>query len=829
MLRSTLISLKKMFRKCSGGPRCHRPALEQLETRDVPSTLLGSLALGNQPLSAIAVNPNTDRVYVARGFSSSPLLVVNASDPAHPAIVTTIGNSGSGVTVNPATNRFYSANLGGGQVVAYDGTTNAQLATIGIGYLPGNLDVNPATNLIYVGCQGGALNDPVFVINGATNAVVAGPLGSGYVMSQVHVNPATGNIYANRNTGTRVWNPNYTFLTDLNNIGMLAANPVTNRLYFATGSTGLQVRDGTTHALLDTIPIATPNAFGSAAVNTIRNRLYVADEAGIVEVIDAQADTVLESFSLGPNTVPQAVCVDAGKDRFYVVGTGPGGSSTLYIYQDSDVWTGQGPDNNWSDGANWQGGTAPGPGEDLFFPSGASQLANQNDLPNGTAFSSIRFTGAGYDISGNAITLTSGMTANLTGGGTDTVEDNISLTANTTFTVNPNTTLILSGNLDGNGGLQLTGGGTLTLAGTDTYAGNTTINQGKLLLAGFLDAMSTLTVNAATLELSGTLNVEAGLTAFSGARVTVDEGATLDVFSPVYITSLATLTDYSAGNGSKAGVQVETTRALNVYGVMDVLGDGTLDDFGLVSLPGGFLTDSSSGMGSTAGVQVEPGAELDISSVVEIGVLLVNDSGTVDDFGSITLASRWSYIDDYSNGISGVAGVQVEPGAILANQGPADSCRIAGTSGGNANMVVNGLMSGPLTVDSGGFLEGTGSVGSVTASNGGTIVPGLLGSTGILYAQSVNLTNGGVLYIQIAGYQTPGTDFSKLDTANLVLGGTSKLTLDLSGLTTAGTVRGIVSDAGQTGTFGQVQIVNNPFSFDDTVTYRNDNIDVTIF
>ena len=144
-------------------------------------------------------------------------------------------------------------------------------------------------------------------------------------------------------------------------------------------------------------------------------------------------------------------------------------------------------------------------------------------------------------------------------------------------------------------------------------------------------------------------------------------------------------------------------------------------------------------------------------------------------------------------------------------------------------MVANGLMTGSVTVGSGGFLEGTGSVGNITASNGGTIVPGLIGAIGILDAQSVNLSNGGVLYIQIAGYQTPGNDFSRLDTGNLILGGTSRLTLDLSGLANRGTVRGIVTDGGQTGAFSTVQLINNPFNFGDTLIYLNDSIDVAFF
>jgi len=335
---ATLTSRSRESRVPSRRPRSRRrPSLEQLEDRVVPATLLGSLGLGGQPLGEIAVNPNTDRVYIAGGFGPSPLLVVNASDPAHPALVTSIGSSGSGVAVNPVANRFYSANLYGGQVLVYDGTNNSQIATanIGGGYCPGFLDVTPGTTppKIYVGSQCGGGNDPVHVINATTNGVIAGPLGSGGVLGRVTVNAATGNIYANRNGGTRVWRPDYTFLADLGG-GMVAANTVTNRLYFASG-TDLQVRDGTSHALLATITGA--GGTGSVAVNTARNRIYVADSNNsLVKVIDGATNTVVDSFSLGTNTTPSLVAVDEGKNRLYVAGSSASGS-TLFVYSDLDL------------------------------------------------------------------------------------------------------------------------------------------------------------------------------------------------------------------------------------------------------------------------------------------------------------------------------------------------------------------------------------------------------------------------------------------------------------------------------------------------------------
>jgi autotransporter-associated beta strand protein len=62
---------------------------------------------------------------------------------------------------------------------------------------------------------------------------------------------------------------------------------------------------------------------------------------------------------------------------------------------------------NWSDAANWAEG-APSAGESgvqLIFPAGAALTANINDI-TGLTVASIQFTGSGYSLNGNAITLT---------------------------------------------------------------------------------------------------------------------------------------------------------------------------------------------------------------------------------------------------------------------------------------------------------------------------------------------------------------------------------------------------------------------------------------
>lgn len=68
------------------------------------------------------------------------------------------------------------------------------------------------------------------------------------------------------------------------------------------------------------------------------------------------------------------------------------------------VWTGAASDR-FSDAGNWRGGSPAGDAAaELSFPAGAARLAVTNDL-QGLTVKAIAFSGAGYVIGGNAVTL----------------------------------------------------------------------------------------------------------------------------------------------------------------------------------------------------------------------------------------------------------------------------------------------------------------------------------------------------------------------------------------------------------------------------------------
>lgn len=170
------------------------------------------------------------------------------------------------------------------------------------------------------------------------------------------------------------------------------------------------------------------------------------------------------------------------------------------------VWTGGGADANWSTAANW-GGNPIAAGDDLIFPSQATQLDNNNDLPSDTAFSSITLSGSGYVIHGNALALSSasGIEAqNATGtnilnvrvqldtdlafecaqaGAVLIVNGDVDL-QNHALTNNATGIIQLAGIVSGTGSLFKIGPGTLRLSGAsdNTFSGPAEVREGLLEL-----------------------------------------------------------------------------------------------------------------------------------------------------------------------------------------------------------------------------------------------------------------------------------------------------------------------------------------------------------
>jgi len=158
------------------------------------------------------------------------------------------------------------------------------------------------------------------------------------------------------------------------------------------------------------------------------------------------------------------------------------------------IWDGAGANNLWLNSTNWSNNVAPGGGQNLLFPSGAAQLVNSNNFPSGSTFNGVTFLAAGYEITGNPLTLLGGIEAshssglvqfrpNTTFSGPQTITLNdpsasLNLGAfGSTLNLNGMLTLAgfgqmtLSGNVNGTGGLEVDI--FATLSGSNSYSGVT--------------------------------------------------------------------------------------------------------------------------------------------------------------------------------------------------------------------------------------------------------------------------------------------------------------------------------------------------------------------
>ena len=197
-------------------------------------------------------------------------------------------------------------------------------------------------------------------------------------------------------------------------------------------------------------------------------------------------------------------------------------------------------------------------------------------------------------------------------------------------------------------------------------------------------------------------------------------------------------------------------------------------------------------------------ASLNGSTPVTFGLTKI-DTGTLQLTGNNTYTGPTTVLAE----VIGSSGHVVSAGALQV-----DGTQTASPVTVNGDGIVGGAV-----------LSGTGTLGAVTATNGGTVNPGDPASgVGILTAASLNLTGsgsptkGGNLQLEINGSTTPGVNFDQIVLSGvLTVDSTSTLTLDLLGLATdviAPGVPVIVGYSSKTGTLPCPNtILNNPNNF----------------
>jgi hypothetical protein len=149
----------------------------------------------------------------------------------------------------------------------------------------------------------------------------------------------------------------------------------------------------------------------------------------------------------------------------------------------AQTWSGLGPDNNWSTGANWVGGVAPASGNttQVTFPSGSPRLTPVLDAPWTINQLTVPPVNPGYTFSGQALTF-SGTPAQLTqlGLGLPLTFANPIVLAGP-LQVGNSGAIDFTGGISGTGPVAFSGLGFSSIAGNNTFTGGLTVGAAHVL------------------------------------------------------------------------------------------------------------------------------------------------------------------------------------------------------------------------------------------------------------------------------------------------------------------------------------------------------------
>ena len=262
----------------------------------------------------IVVNPQSGKFYAV----STAKDTVTVLDPTgHVLFRTPVGKEPVSIALNPDTNRVYVANSGSGNVSVIDGMTDKVVATVPVGDLPYTMAVNRATNEVYVSRT---FSDVTVIIDGRTNAPTTVKAGVGDAVAAESLDSETymtsfESVHATTFEGAdnhvaKVVTPNHMWA--------MATNPVTRKVYaVSVGNSNVTVIDGKSHG---TTVVKSGEVPCAVVVDYNSGKVFVANFASNdVTVIDGASDSVIGTVNVGPK--PQAIAVDSSNHKVYVVST----------------------------------------------------------------------------------------------------------------------------------------------------------------------------------------------------------------------------------------------------------------------------------------------------------------------------------------------------------------------------------------------------------------------------------------------------------------------------------------------------------------------------
>jgi hypothetical protein len=242
-------------------------------------------------------------------------------------------------------------------VSVIDGTTNKLTATIPAGAHPGELDVNPVTNKIYVFNNGDgstSIEDSLTVIDGATNTTTSIgfhdlQFGGAFVRAPLVVNPVANKIYVvapgmliDGATNAIIGTPS---------CAAFAVNSTTNKFYGVPSNPNVASLCEIDGAFNTSTSVFNFTNFSSRpVVNPVTNTVYASDVNNVIAVAEQQVSAIPLTTVITP--LPNNVTANPAQAFTFTTSSsyGPTVPAVQNVYYQVDTW--QGP---WLEAS----GTAP--------------------------------------------------------------------------------------------------------------------------------------------------------------------------------------------------------------------------------------------------------------------------------------------------------------------------------------------------------------------------------------------------------------------------------------------------------------------------------------
>lgn len=292
-----------------------------------------------------------------------------------------------------------------------------------------------------------------------------------------------------------------------------------------------------------------------------------------------------------------------------------------------------------------------------------------------------------------------------------------------------------TGTLTLNGGtLQLAINIATTFLGTaTTVAGNVSIVSDRATSgAGLTHTLGTLAIGTSTLSVAAGGSVASGTAGVTFGATTLTGNATFAPASGSQLT-LGAVTETGGGRSlTKTGGGQLTLSAGTFSGGL-FIDAGTLKLGAAGALPAG------------SAVQIQGGAVLDLNGQ-SATVSKLGGTGNITNGGGYLTATHSTH-ETYGGDFSGSGGLVKSGSGLLLLYGINHYTGTTTINGGGIE-VAGAAASSAFSVNSGGTLSGTGTIGTLTVASGGTLAPGS-NSPGMLSAGSTSLQSGGTYQWQL--------------------------------------------------------------------------------